>query len=240
MGAISSGSTVEARAYLTELGRKYLFQDENHPRFVTLTNGTKVDRLKIERFSLGDPDINYTLPDKLVSGQIPDLSGENEGSITGAKGRTLNNLISPFESGLAGSDDTVEYSTSEGNIVFDLNKQLSNIPTVVTQQLLTLINEESTLETNYELLPKNYGENTVKNNELIIELRKATRERPGYRMKIIYPTAGGDFDKTTIQFEKGTMQNTTRQEFQEEVQVLDERQEERTQEARQALRNTNI
>ena len=67
MGAIASADTVYATAYLTEIGRQYLFQDNNHPRFVELSDGTKIDRLKIERFSLGDADVNYKIPYNLES-----------------------------------------------------------------------------------------------------------------------------------------------------------------------------
>ena len=49
MGQILSSSTVSANAYLTELGRKYLFQDANHPRIIELEDGTQIDRLKIEK-----------------------------------------------------------------------------------------------------------------------------------------------------------------------------------------------
>jgi hypothetical protein len=209
MGAITSGDTVTARAYLTEMGRKYLFQDENNPRFVELSDGTKIDRLKIERFSLGDPDINYKLPDRLQSGEIPDLSGENENNITGAKGRTLNCLVSPSESVLGTGDDTLEYITSQENIVIDLNKDLSKIPTVITQELITLLNDEPTLESTYELMPKNFGENVVKDNQLVINLREATTTRPGYRMRIFYPTIEDDHNKVTIQFERATVKTTS-------------------------------
>jgi hypothetical protein len=213
MGAITSASTVYARAYLTEAGRKYLFQDENNPRFVELSDGTRIDRLKIERFSLGDPDINYKLPDRLQSGEVPDLSGENENNITGAKGRTLTNLISPSESVLGTGNDTLEYITSQENIIIDLNKDLSKIPTVITQELITLLNDEPTLESTYDLMPKNFGENVVKDNQLIINLREATTTRPGYRMRIFYPTIENDHNKVTIQFERATVKATSLKTF---------------------------
>tara|TARA_B100000900_G_C20558454_1_gene707804 strand:+ start:36 stop:725 length:690 start_codon:yes stop_codon:yes gene_type:complete len=213
MGAIASADTVYATAYLTELGRQYLFQDNNHPRFVELSDGTRIDKLKIERFSLGDPDVNYKIPDLLTSGDMPDLSGENENSITGAKGRTLNNLISPSDSILGDGDDTLEYSTSEGDIMVDLNKDLEKIPTVFTQELLTLIDEEPTLESTYDLLPKNFGENQVKDNELIIPLRQATTTSPGYRMRILYPTIEDDHNICTIQFERANILKTTKKAY---------------------------
>ena len=213
MGAIASADTIYATAYLTELGRQYLFQDNNHPRFVELSDGTRIDKLKIERFSLGDPDVNYRIPDLLTSGDMPDLSGENENSITGAKGRTLNNLISPGESVLGDGDDTLEYTTSEGDIMVDLNKDLEKIPTVFTQELLTLIDEEPTLESTYDLLPKNFGQNQVKDNMLIIPLREATTTAPGYRIRILYPTIEDDNNICTIQFERANILKTTQKDF---------------------------
>lgn len=213
MGAIASADTVYATAYLTELGRQYLFQDNNHPRFVELSDGTRIDKLKIERFSLGDPDVNYRIPDLLTSGDMPDLSGENENSITGAKGRTLNNLISPSESVLGDGDDTLEYETSEGDIIVDLNKDLEKIPTVFTQELLTLIDEEPTLESTYDLLPKNFGENQVKDNVLIIPLRQASETAPGYRIRILYPTIEDDNNICTIQFERANILKTTKKAY---------------------------
>lgn len=213
MGAIASADTIYATAYLTEIGRQYLFQDGNHPRFVTLSDGTQIDRLKIERFSLGDPDVNYRLPDLLESGDIPDLSGENENSITGAKGRTLTNLISPSDAVLGTGDDTLEYTSSQEEIIIDLNKDLSKIPTVITQELITLLNEEPTLESTYNLLPKNFGENKLKDNQLIINLKEPTASGAGYRMRIWYPTVEDDHNRVTIQFERANIATTTKKNF---------------------------
>lgn len=201
MGAISSATTTYATAYLTEIGRKYLFQDENNPRFVEMSDGTQVDRLQIERFSLGDPDVNYKLPDLLTSGDLPDFSGENEGTITGAKGRTLTNLISPEDSVIRTESDTLEYITSEKNIILDLNKDLTKLQTIITQELITLINEEPTLEASYDVLPKTFGDITLKDNELIINLIEPSEGNSGYRMRILYPTIEDDANVFTVQFE---------------------------------------
>lgn len=213
MGAIASADTIYATAYLTELGRKYLFQDGNHPRFVTLSDGTEIDKLKIERFSLGDPDVNYKLPDLLESGDVPDLSGENENSITGAKGRTLTNLISPSDAVLGTGDDVLEYTSSQDEILIDLNKDLSKLPTVITQELITLLNDEPTLESTYDLLPKNFGENVVKDNQLIINLKEPTPSSVGYRMRIWYPTIEDDHNIVTIQFERASIASTSKKNF---------------------------
>ena len=214
MGAITSATTVYATAYLTEIGRQYLFQDENHPRFVELSDGTQVDRLQVERFSLGDPDVNYKLPDLLTSGDIPDLSGENEGNITGAKGRTLTNLISPGEAALATESDTLEYTSSKKDIVMDLNKDLSKLETIITQELITLINQEATLEATYDVLPKVFGDLVMKDNELVINLSEPSGGNPGYRMRIIYPSIEEDSNIVTIQFETATAKTVKLKDYQ--------------------------
>lgn len=209
MGAITSASTVYATAYLTEVGRKYLFQEGNNVRFVTLPDGTKIDKLKIERFSLGDPDVNYQLPYFLESGDIPDLSGENESSITGTKGRNLTNLINPTEATMGTGNDILEYTSSADVIMFDLNKTLNQIPIVKTQELITLLNNAPTLEAAYTVLPKNFGDNQVVNNQLVITLLEPTNTTPGYRMRIFYPSIEDNHNKLTIQFEKAFKTNMT-------------------------------
>ena len=105
-----------------------------------------------------------------------------------------------------------EVTTIYGEL--DLNKDLSKIPTVFTQELLTLLDEEPTLESTYELLPKNFGENQVKDNELIINLKEATETTPGYRIRILYPTIEDDNNVCTIQFEKSNILKTTKKAFQ--------------------------
>jgi hypothetical protein len=213
MGAITSASTVYATAYLTEVGRKYLFQEGNNVRFVTLPDGTKIDKLKIERFSLGDPDVNYQLPYFLESGDIPDLSGENESSITGTKGRNLTNLINPTEATMGTGNDILEYTSSADVIMFDLNKTLNQIPIVKTQELITLLNNAPTLEAAYTVLPKNFGDNQVVNNQLVITLLEPTNTTPGYRMRIFYPSIENNHNKLTIQFEKAFKTNMTTGQF---------------------------
>ena len=79
MGRIQSATTVYAMAYLTELGRKYLFNNEdNKQRYVLKSDGNYTDLLKIKKFTLGDPDVNYNIGVNLESGDVPDVSGENE------------------------------------------------------------------------------------------------------------------------------------------------------------------
>lgn len=203
MGLIPSATTVYARAYLTELGRQYIFNSLSKPRYIQLPNGATVDRLRIVRFSLGDPDINYNLPNPLNSGQIPDLSGENENAVTGAKGRTLDNLISPGMSNIpAESIETVEYKTTQQSINYNAKVTPSSFPVIITQQLQTFIDGALTNDGVYRVSPTSYGPNVLNNNELIIPLKNPTTTSPGYRLRIFFPTTGTNYNKMTFQFEK--------------------------------------
>ncbi len=208
MGFISSSSTVYAKAYLTELGRQYLFDSLHKPRYITLSNGQTVDRLKIERFSLGDPDVNYNLPLLLESGDIPDVTGDNEECVTGAKGRRLTNLISPGASTIPDVDiTTVEYKSTQENITYNLNQAANLLPMVVTQQLTTFIDGLLVNDGVYYVSPNNYGPNTLQNNELVIMLKEPTLNQDGYRMRLIFPSTGNNYNKFTIQFEKASAQS---------------------------------
>lgn len=202
MGLIQSATTVYARAYLTELGRQYLFDSLAKPRYMQLPNGTTVDRLKITRFSLGDPDVNYNLP-PLTSGQIPDLSGENENAVTGAKGRMLDNIINPGTSNIPPQNITiVDYRTTQQNINFDVSVTPSTFPVVLTQQLQTFVDGALINDGVYVVSPTSYGPNVLNNNELIIPLVQPTSISPGYRLRIIFPSTGTNYNKVTFQFEK--------------------------------------
>lgn len=205
MGLIQSATTVYARAYLTELGRQYLFDATTKPRYITLSNGRTVDRLKITRFSLGDPDVNYQLPLPLTSGDIPDLSGENENAVTGAKGRSLTNLISPGNSAIPPNDVTkVSYKTTFTQLTFDSQVAPSTFPTVTTQQLQTFVDGALINDGIYYVSPTSYGPNVMSNNELIIPLKAPTLTSPGYRLRIFYPSSGMNQNKMTFQFEKAS------------------------------------
>lgn len=203
MGLIQSATTVYARAYLTELGRQYLFNAVSKPRYVTMPNGQTVDRLKITRFSLGDPDVNYQLPLPLGPGDIPDLSGENENAVTGAKGRSLTNLISPGNSSIPAQDVTsVEYKTTQSSIVFNALAAASTFPTVVTQQLQTFVDGSLINDGLYYVSPTSYGPNVLNDNQLVLTLKAPTLTSPGYRLRIFFPTTGTNQNKMTFQFEK--------------------------------------
>jgi len=203
MGDIVSSTTVYAVAYLTELGRQYLFNSNDNPRYITLANGQTIDRLQIERFSLGDTDVNYRLAEQLDSGQVPDLSGENETAVKGTKGRTLDNLISPGDTVLPKETiDTVEYKTTYADIIWDLGTNINNLPVVITQQLMTFIDGLLVTEGAYNVTPTNYGKIQVANEELIIAIKNPTTLEPGYRLRVFYPKTGSNYNKMTFQFEK--------------------------------------
>jgi len=76
MGKIASAATIYATAYLTEKGRAYLFNKGNI-RFDV--NGN--DLFEIKKFALGDPDANYKTPERLISGDVPDITGKSEGCL---------------------------------------------------------------------------------------------------------------------------------------------------------------
>ena len=76
MGKIISAATIYATAYLTEKGRAYLFNKGNI-RFDI--NGN--DLFEIKKFALGDPDANYKTPERLISGDVPDITGKSEGCL---------------------------------------------------------------------------------------------------------------------------------------------------------------
>lgn len=207
MAFIASSTTVYAKAYLTELGRQYLFDSPNKPRYKTLDDGTSIDQLKIERFSFHDSSIDYNVADLPVSGDIIDVTGESENTITGAKGRTLFDFISPGDTNLPKEDITlVEYKTTQKDIVFDLKLALDKLKTVVTQQLILNIDGEIVNEGAFVVTPTNYGKNNVANGELVLTLKEPTLAEDGYRLRIFYPTTGQNNNKMTFQFEKASAQ----------------------------------
>ena len=80
MGKIASANTIYATAYLTDIGRNYLFNKGNS-RFVN-----NQDMLAITSFALSDSDTNYQTMARLVSGDVPDISGKNDNCIKATAG----------------------------------------------------------------------------------------------------------------------------------------------------------
>ena len=80
---------------------------------------------------------------------------------------------------------------------------------VITQQLTTYVDGIGVNDGIYTITPTNYGPNKLKNNELIIILKQPTTTADGYRLRIIFPSTGNNYDKITFQFEKSTTQTGT-------------------------------
>lgn len=104
MGYIPSAETVYSVAYLTEIGRAYLF-NENNNRFDA--NGD--DLFEITKFTLSDTDTNYQTVQLLETGEVPDVTGKSEGCLKTAANYVQTNLISFI---FDGSPTNVEYNTS--------------------------------------------------------------------------------------------------------------------------------
>ena len=205
MGFIAPTSAVTASAYITELGRQYLFGNGQKPRFYTDSNGNLVDRFEPVNFSIGDPDTNYNLPIQyqLTGGTIPDLGGNMQETILGAKGRTLTNIITPKDASFQTQITSLQYSSSIPVVNIDFSKDLSTIPTIYTIQLMTYINGQLFQDGIYSVTPTNYGSTQEQNGELAIIIRDATQSQVGYRMRIFFPGSGSHYNKFTIQFESG-------------------------------------
>lgn len=103
MGYIPSADTVYAVAYLTETGRNYLF-NKNNNRF----DSTGDDLFEITKFALSDIDTNYQTVLLLESGEVPDVTGKNEGCLKTTANYVQSNLIAfVFDN----TPTNVEYST---------------------------------------------------------------------------------------------------------------------------------
>ena len=205
MGFIASTSAVTASAYITELGRQYLFGNSTKPRFYTDANGTQIDRFEPVNFSIGDSDANYSLSvfNQLSGGTVPDLAGSYQQSINGAKGRDLTNIITPKDATFETDVTELLYGTSSPIVAIDFSQSMSTIPTIFTVQLMTFINGQLFQDGIYSMTPTNYGATQEKNGELVILMKEATPSQVGYRMRIFFPGTGDVYNKLTIQFESG-------------------------------------
>lgn len=103
MGYIPSADTVYAVAYLTEIGRNYLF-NKNNNRFDSAGD----DLFEIKKFALSDGDTNYQTIESLKSGEVPDVTGKNEDCLKTMANYVQSNLIAYiFDS----TPTNVEYTT---------------------------------------------------------------------------------------------------------------------------------
>ena len=120
MGKIASASTVYATAYLTERGRKYLFNQGNL-RFDAAGN----DLLEVLYFTLSDSDTNYQTIARLASGDVPDISGKNDNCIKATSDYIQTNLLYQTVDVLLLADPL--YGTSAANNVFVMDVDSSSV-----------------------------------------------------------------------------------------------------------------
>lgn len=116
MGKLASASTVYATAYLTEKGRKYLFNQGN-VRFDAAGN----DLLEILYFTLSDADTNYQTAARLASGDVPDVSGKNDNCIKATADYTQTNLLYQTVDVLILADPLYSTDAPSDNLVLDVD-----------------------------------------------------------------------------------------------------------------------
>lgn len=116
MGKIASASTVNATAYLTERGRKYLFNQGN-VRFDA--NGN--DLLEILYFTLSDADTNYQTIFRMNSGDVPDISGKNDNCIKATADYVQTNLLYQTVDVLSLADPLYSTSAPDEELVLDVD-----------------------------------------------------------------------------------------------------------------------
>lgn len=88
MGYIPSADTVYSVAYLTEIGRTYLF-NKNNIRFDSAGD----DLFEVKKFTLSDTDTNYQTVVLLESGEVPDITGKSEGCLKATSNYIQTNLL---------------------------------------------------------------------------------------------------------------------------------------------------
>jgi len=116
MGKITSATTAYATAYLTEKGRKYLFNQGNI-RFDSVGD----DLLQIKYFALSDLDTNYQTGARLTSGNVPDISGKNDNCIKATADYTQTNLIYQIADVIVLADPLYSTNTPGNLISFDVD-----------------------------------------------------------------------------------------------------------------------
>lgn len=116
MGKLASASTVYATAYLTERGRKYLFNQGN-VRFDAAGN----DLLEMLYFTLSDVDTNYQTVARLASGDVPDISGKNDNCIKATADYTQTNLLYQTVDVLVLADPLYSTNAPENNLTLDVD-----------------------------------------------------------------------------------------------------------------------
>jgi hypothetical protein len=116
MGKIASATTTYAVAYLTERGRKYLFNQGNI-RFDAAGN----DLLEMLYFTLSDSDTNYQTVARLASGDVPDISGKNDNCIKATADYTQSNLLYQTVDVLVLADPLYSTSAADNIVIMDVD-----------------------------------------------------------------------------------------------------------------------
>lgn len=124
MGFVASSSTLSAKAYLTDRGREYLFNNSNI-RFDEFGD----DLFEIKTFALGDPDVNYRTTASLESGEVPDISGKSEGCLKTSVDYQQKNMLFYQNFDQLVSED-VEYNTnlSDNTLNVSINLGEADLP----------------------------------------------------------------------------------------------------------------
>ena len=74
MGKVSSAITLSSTAFLTEIGRKYLFGKNEFGQSIRFnTDGS--DNFQVTQFGLFDYDRNYKITNNFTTGEMPDVAG---------------------------------------------------------------------------------------------------------------------------------------------------------------------
>lgn len=133
MGKLASATTVYATAYLTERGRRYLFNQGNI-RFDSAGN----DLLEILSFTLSDVDTNYQTVARLISGDVPDISGKNDDCIKATADYTQTNLLYQTVDVLVLADPLYSTDAPDDNLTLDVDNN-TTFPTATDTPPATTI-----------------------------------------------------------------------------------------------------
>ncbi len=140
MGNVLSSETIYAVAYLTDLGRKYLFDPIGSNRFIPDGNNGTIDSFKITYFSMSDPDYNYNVTSgyALETGDVVNISGKNSDCIKGTILTEESNLIS-VNGQVNGINDVQDDSLIDATVPYNLDTDDSDNIVVVNINNIPII-----------------------------------------------------------------------------------------------------
>lgn len=116
MGKVPSSTTISSTAYLTEVGRQYIYgrsSDGTPIRF----NSDGTDNFQVTQFALYDNDRNYRTTTNFISGQMPDIAGTSDDHClkTASDLKRLNIIV--YQGTIPQSyEETFEYLSSDFTI----------------------------------------------------------------------------------------------------------------------------